>query len=277
MEKITNPIDQGIIRIGKDCHWGEETKFGYGVSLGNRIRIGKNVLIGNNVTIFDNVNIGDGTIIENNCMLGYGNLTSKRDDELSSVTEIGIGVIVRCNSVVYRGCRLGEKVIINHNVCLREGTIIGHHSRIGSGTCAEGNLVIGSYVGIHSQCHLTAHMKIGDYVFIAPFFLPTNDPLVVYKRSAIKERLAQEGKEKERGPVIKFGARIAGNVLILPEKVIGREAFIGAGAIVTKDVPDYGIVVSMGARGEYIKDVPTRERLREGIDFQRSDLTEPFD
>ena len=70
------------------------------------------------------------------------------------------------------------------------------------------------------------------------------------------------GRTKERfkfrkGPYIKIGARIGANSLLLPGKVIGREAFVAAGSIVTKDVPDYKLV--MGAPAKVLRDVPSKE------------------
>lgn len=250
----------------------------YGVNVifgnnGSRPKIGSGTIIGNNVRIGDKVEIGKNCTIEDNVQLGYSHMTSKREDEIPENTLIGDNVVVRCNSVIYKGCNIGNNSIINHGVYLREGTIIGKHTKIGSGTCAEGNLTIGSYCAIHSQCHLTAHMEIGDYVFIAPFFLPTNDPWIVYKRSSLKERLIKERKQKERGPIIKFGARIGGGVIVIPEITIGREAFIAAGAVVTRDIPDFGIVRSKAVRAELMSmQVKEEDRLKPFIDYNPDEV-----
>jgi acetyltransferase-like isoleucine patch superfamily enzyme len=96
-------------------------------------------------------------------------------------------------------------------------------------TVFEGDTVIGNRVLIHSQCHITKGVIIEDDVFIAPLFCGANTPRIVHGRdySLILEPYH-----------IRRAARIGIGVSILPEVTIGANALIGAGSVVTRNVPD---------------------------------------
>lgn len=93
-------------------------------------------------------------------------------------------------------------------------------------------------------------MIIEDHVFIAPFFVGANTPKIVHGRDYPLELKPYR---------IKFGARIGIAVSVLPGVTIGREALIGAGSLVTKDVPDYA--VAFGRPAKIVRIVPIEERF----------------
>jgi acetyltransferase-like isoleucine patch superfamily enzyme len=226
------------------------------VKLGENISIGKNVKFGRNVILYDNVEIGDGSVIEHNCILGYDNLTHLRKDlevERPWKTLIGEDVLFRPNSIAYAGCTIGNNTRISGGVVMREFTEIGSHSYLGNGTVVEGYTKIGNHVGIHTQVHITAKVLIEDKVFIAPLTVLSNGFRITWQRPHLDT--------KEEGAKIRFGARIAIGVCTLPGIEIGREAMVGVGAVVTKDVPPFKIVVGVPAK--VVGDVPEEERIRE--------------
>jgi acetyltransferase-like isoleucine patch superfamily enzyme len=211
------------------------------VKLGENISIGKNVKFGRNVILYDNVEIGDGSVIEHNCILGYDNLTHLRKDfevEKPWKTLIGEDVLFRPNSIAYAGCRIGNNTRISGGVVMREFTEIGSHSYLGNGTVVEGYTKIGNHVGIHTQVHITAKVLIEDKVFIAPLTVLSNGFRITWQRPHLDT--------KEEGA---------------PGIEIGREAMVGVGAVVTKDVPPFKIVVGVPAK--VVGDVPEEERIRE--------------
>jgi len=219
---------------------------------GKNIKISKNVKIGKNVIIYDNVEISDDAIIEHNVVLGYNNLTHLRPEykDKPLITKIGKNVLIRPNSVIYAGSSIGEHSMINQNVVLREFTEIGHHSSIGSLCMCEGYTRIGNYTTVHSQVHLTAKMIIEDYVFVGPLAGTANGYRVSYFRDIPRV---------EKGPHIKKGAIIGAHALLLPGVIIGEQAIVAAGAVVTKDVPDFKVV--MGIPAKIIRDIEDEERL----------------
>jgi len=210
----------------------------------------RGVKIGNNVHIYDGVVVDEDAQIENNSVIGYPNLTKKRCDTVRASTYIGKRSIVRTNSVIYQGCRIGHDTWINHNVVLREETVVGDHTTIGCLTKCEGYTTIGSFCAIHAQCHLTALLTVQDYVFFGAAVITTNGDRIDHYRRFHTE---------EKGPTVEIGARIGSGVILLPKITIGREALIGAGAVVTKDIPAFKIAYGVPAR--VVGDVPEEERL----------------
>lgn len=188
-------------------------------------KIGTNVKLGKNVKIYPNVFIG------NNCEIGDN-------------TIIHYGAFIEHDCVVGNNCRVGTHAVLRRGTQIKDYSVFSHLS------VSEGNNCIGNHVTVQSQCHITEGIVIEDWVFIAPFFIGANTRRISHGRKKI--RLIKEP------PHIKFGARIAVNVTVLPKVIIGREALIGAGSVVTKDIPDFAIAFGVPAkvRGE----VPTDER-----------------
>jgi acetyltransferase-like isoleucine patch superfamily enzyme len=103
---------------------------------------------------------------------------------------------------------------------------------------------------IQAEAYITAYSTLEEHVFIAPCVVTTNDNFMgrTEKRKALL-----------KGPTIRRGARVGGGAILCPGIVIGEEAFIGAGAVVTKDVPPRKVMVGSPAR--VLRDVPDDELL----------------
>ena len=169
---------------------------------------------------------------------------------ISDGTKIGEGTIVQAGAVIEDDCVIGRNCRIGYHAVLRRGTRIGDNSIFGTLSASEGWNEIGSHVTIQSQCHITEDVKIEDWVFIAPLFCGANTMRIVHGRDY---QLVKEGY------TIKSGARIAIGVNVLPAVTIGRDALIGAGAVVTRDIPDYAI--AFGSPAKVVGEVPEDERL----------------
>lgn len=128
---------------------------------------------------------------------------------------------------------IGDHTLIGPFNFIRNGTTIGKNCKIGPMNVFEGSTVnMGNNVRIGTHVNLGFGTVIEDFVFIAGHFTGANDNEIVWCR---------KGFEPEPYK-IKFGARIGLGVVVLPGIVIGKEAFVGAGSLVTKDVNDYEIV-----------------------------------
>lgn len=172
-------------------------------------------------------------------------------------TRIGKGTRILTGAIVYNGCTIGEKCLIADHASIRENCTIGDHSVIGRNVCIEMNTHIGSHVLIETQAHITGNMTIEDYVFIGPNVTTMNDKVMGHPlqfRSKLRESV------NLIGPTIKRGARIGSAASILPGVVVGEEAVVGAGAVVTKDVPPYTVVIQNPAKT--VKKVPENEWLQ---------------
>ena len=161
---------------------------------------------------------------------------------------------------------LHESSYVDDNVIIKSGTKIWHFSHIQTGAmigknCTIGqnvnignNVKIGDYVKIQNNVSVYEGVEIEDYVFCGPSMVFTN---VLFPRSEFPQR----GSEYYNKTLIKKSASIGANSTIVCGNTIGRYAFIGAGAVVTKDIPDYALVV--GNPGEIIGWVNKKgERLK---------------
>jgi acetyltransferase-like isoleucine patch superfamily enzyme len=183
-------------------------------------------VIGEGAQIFEPVTIGFPSR-ENMGKTGYQGST------------IGNHAVLRSGTIIYCDVIIGDNFQSGHNTLIREKTRIGDRAAIGTATVIDGNTSIGNDVNLQSMVYIPTNTTIGDHVFIGPNAVLTND------------RYPPSGCLK--GPIVKAGAVIGANATILPGVCIGNEAFVAAGSIVTRDVPDYMMAIGNPAR---IKELP---------------------
>ena len=217
--------------------------------LGEGVELGANVEIGANVVIHDGTVIGDGVVIQDNVVLGKQPKLSKRSTSAKKAPlaplQIGAGSAICSGAVIYAGTVLGADVIIGDQASVRERCTLGEGVVVGRGVCVENDVPIGAFTKIQSNSYITAYSELEDHVFIAPCVTTTNDNFM--------------GRTEERhalikGAIIRRGARVGGGVVILPGIEIGAEAFVAAGALVTRDVPAGKLVAGLPA--QVWRDVP---------------------
>jgi acetyltransferase-like isoleucine patch superfamily enzyme len=163
--------------------------------------------------------------------------TAKRED--LPPAEIGEGTIVSTGAVVFAGAKVGARVILGDQSCVRERVVVGDDVVIGRGSLVENDTTIGAMTKIQAEAYITAYSTLEDHVFVAPCVVTTNDNFM--GRTERRHGLI-------KGPTIRRGARIGGGAILLPGIEIGEEAFVGAGAVVTKDVERRMLVVGNPAR-----------------------------
>jgi len=163
--------------------------------------------------------------------------TAKRDP--LPPTEIGDGTVVSTGAVVFAGSTIGARVILGDQSCVRERVTIGDDVVLGRGSLIENDTTVGALTKIQADAYITAYSTLEDNVFIAPCVVTTNDNFM--GRTEARHAL-------RKGPTIRRGARIGGGAVLCPGVEIGEEAFVGAGAVVTKDVPARMLVVGNPAR-----------------------------
>jgi acetyltransferase-like isoleucine patch superfamily enzyme len=134
--------------------------------------------------------------------------------------------MIRGNFTAEEGVIVPDDLDTGYNVVLRKDVMVGRNVKIWSGTVIDPGAVIGDNVRIHCNCYISQGCVIEDDVFIGPGTVLLNDKYPV--------RTDSECWEPVR---VCKGAIIGGGCTILPGVTIGSYAFIGAGAVVTKDVP----------------------------------------
>jgi len=174
--------------------------------------------------------------------------TAKRE-ELPPL-ELGAGTVVSTGAVVFAGTTIGERVIVGDQACVRERCSIGDDVVIGRGSLVENDTTVGALTKIQAHAYITAYSLLEDNVFIAPCVITTNDNFM---------GRTERRHELIKGPTIRRGARVGGGAVLLPGIEIGEEAFIGAGAVVIRDVPARALMVGNPAR--QLREVPDEELL----------------
>ncbi len=140
---------------------------------------------------------------------------------------IGPGARLRSGTVLYDGTRIGCGLQTGHGVVIREDCEIGDDVSVWSNTVIDYGCRIGDRVKIHCNCYVAQFTELGDDVFLAPGVTIANDLYPGDERSAALMA----------GPWVGPGAQIGVNVTILPYVRIGPGALVGAGSVVTRDIP----------------------------------------
>lgn len=163
--------------------------------------------------------------------------TAKREPLPPAV--IGDGTIVSTGAVVFAGSTIGARVILGDQSCVRERVHVGDDVVLGRGSLIENDTSVGARTKIQADAYVTAYATLEEDVFIAPCVVTTNDNFM--GRTARRHDLI-------KGPTIRRGARVGGGAILCPGVEIGADAFVGAGAVVTKDVPARMLVFGNPAR-----------------------------
>jgi len=185
--------------------------------------------------IFDNVVIGEGTIIMEPCIIGQPP-RGKKPGELPLV--IGKNCIIRPFTTIYAGNVIGDNVQTGQCVSIRENNKIGNGTSIGTNSVLEFDNVIGSNSRIHTGCFLEM-TTIGNDVFLGPHVVFTDDPHPMN---------CPRYTECLGGATVEDLAKIGANSTLLPGVVVGRHSLVGAGSVVTKDVPPEAVVAGNPAK-----------------------------
>jgi acetyltransferase-like isoleucine patch superfamily enzyme len=181
--------------------------------------------------------LGEGVKVLENAVVGKQPSLSPRSTakrEPLPPAKIGDGTIVSTGAVVFAGTRIGARVIVGDQACVRERVDIGDDVVVGRGVLVENDTTVGALTKIQAHAYVTAYSTLEDNVFIAPCVVTTNDNFM---------GRTERRHELIKGPTIKRGARVGGGAILCPGIVVGEEAFVGAGAVVTKDVDARMLVV----------------------------------
>lgn len=219
------------------------------VVIGARVKIGPATKIGNGVVIHDETVLGAGVNVLDNAVLGrrpqgVGSMTRAPRTDLGPL-QIGDGCVVGACVVLYRGTTIGRDTLLGDLSSIREECTVGDNSIIARGVTVNYNTRIGSRVKIQDNTHLTGNMIVEDGVFVSVLVATANDNAM--------DR-GPHDPSKFGGPIIRRGASIGAAAVLLPGITIGEYAVVGAGAVVSYDVPPRKLVAGNPAR--VVKDVP---------------------
>lgn len=182
-----------------------------------------------NYKIHPNVKIGENTKLGDFVIIGEPP-REKNSGELKTI--IGENAIIRSHTIIYSGNNIGDNFQTGHGVMIREKNWIGNNVSIGTHSVIEHHVKIENNVRIHSQAFIPEKSILEEGCWIGPHVVLTN----------ARHPLCPKVKECLRGALIRRGAKIGANVTILPGVIIGENALVGAGSVVTKDIPAESVV-----------------------------------
>ena len=192
--------------------------------------------------VYEGTVLGEGVRVLENAVVGkqpsLGVSSTAKRDPLPPTT-VGDGTVISTGAIVFAGSAIGANCIVGDQSCIRERVAMADNCILGRGSLIENDTTVGAGTRIQAEAYITAYSTLEEDVFIAPCVVTTNDN---FMGRTEKRRVLM------KGPTIRRGARVGGGAVLLPGVEVGEEAFIGAGAVVTKNVPPRKLVVGSPAR-----------------------------
>ena len=229
-------------------------------NISKKANIASTAIIHDNVTIEDDVVVHDYVVIYSGAVIKKGveiydhctigklpttpGSTARTYSSEYGVTTIGESCILCPGVVIYTGTEIGHNTLLGDNCSIREKCKVGEYCIISRLVTVNYETTIGNYTKIMDNTHITGNMTIGNHVFVSVLVSTTNDNTMGRAEDAV-DNLA--------GPIIEDYVTIGAGANILPSVKIGRNSIVGAGAVVTKEVPENKVV--MGIPAKIIRDV----------------------
>jgi acetyltransferase-like isoleucine patch superfamily enzyme len=183
--------------------------------------------------VHPNVSLGEGVVIEDFCIVG-----APFAGYAGEPTVIGEGSVIRSHTVIYAGNRIGPRFQTGNKANIRELNEIGADVSVGTLSVVEHHVRIGDGARIHTQAFVPEYSVLEAGAWIGPQAVLTN---ARYPRSP-------DAKARLQGPRVERNAKVGANATLLPGVVVGENALVGAGSVVTRDVPPAAIVAGNPAR-----------------------------
>lgn len=158
---------------------------------------------------------------------------------MSNDLKTNLGIFIHQSSYVDEGASIGTGTKIWHFCHVLSGAVIGSNCILGQNVSVSGKAVVGNRVKIQNNVSIYDSVIIEDDAFCGPSCVFTN---VINPRSFIERKL------EYRPTIVRQGASIGANATIVCGVTLGRYCLVGAGSVVTKDVPDYAMVYGVPAK-----------------------------
>ena len=189
--------------------------------------------IASTAIIHPEVRLGQNVTIEDFCIIG-----APFKGWNGEPTVIGDNAVIRSHTVIYAGNRIGRGFQTGNKANIRELNQIGDDVSVGTLSVVEHHVVIEDRVRIHTQAFIPEHSVLRESSWVGPNVVFTN----------ARYPLSPDAKTSLKGPTLEAGAKVGANSTLLPGVSVGKSALVGAGSVVTRDVPSRKIVVGNPAR-----------------------------
>lgn len=184
-------------------------------------------MISDTAKIYPDVVLGHNVIIEDFCIIGCP-FRGYRDEK----TIIGNNSVIRSGTVIYAGNHIGDNFHTGNKANIRELNKIGNNVSIGTLSVIEHHVIIHDGVRIHTQVFVPEYTVLEEECWLGPNVVITNARFPKHP----------DAKKELKSAHVQRNAKIGANATLLPGIVIGQNSLVGAGSVVTKDVPAYFIV-----------------------------------
>jgi len=198
-------------------------------------RLGAHVVVHPGTVIGEECEVQDGAVLGKPPKLARHSTAARGGGD---PLVIEAGAVVCCRAIVFAGASIGAGAIIGDQSYVRERAVIGERTVIGRGSCVDNDVRVGARVKVQTDVYLTAYSEVEDDVFVGPGVCTTND-----------DTMSRHDRAYElRGARIRRAARVGGGSVLTPGVEVGEEAFVAAGAVVTRDVAPRAVVMGVPAR-----------------------------
>lgn len=246
MSKVSRHAVVETESIGQGVTIAEFAVIRSGVTLGDGVVIHPHAVIAEGVTVGPGVEVFPGAFIGKEPK-GAG--ATSRLPVFERRIDIGAGCSIGPHAVIFYDVTIGEGTLLGDGASIREQCRIGARCIVSRYVTLNYNARVGDRTKIMDLTHITGNTTIGSDVFVSTMVGMTND-------NAMGQHSYSEAEIK--GPTIEDFAMIGAGATLLPRVVIGRGATVGAGAVVTRDVPPG--VVAMGVPARWAEKAPSGER-----------------
>lgn len=206
-----------------------------------RVVLGDNVIVHSHVVINTDVKIGDNVEIFPGAIIGKipGGPSILRTPRFNKSIVVGNNCHIGPHAIIYYDVEIGDNTLIGDGASIREQCRIGKGCLISRYVTINYSTIIGDGTDIMDNTHITGKSTIGKHVFIAVLVSTAND-------SAVGK--AGYNENHIEGPSIEDNASIGIGATLLPGIHIGKNSLVGAGSVVTKDVPPGAVVMGIPAK-----------------------------
>jgi acetyltransferase-like isoleucine patch superfamily enzyme len=230
-------LEDGV-RIGAGASVGAHAVIARGAHLGAGASVGAHTVI------HEGVIVGDGCVVEDHVVLGKQPRLARGSSAASAAgTEhqplrLGARVTVCAGAVVFAGASIDDEAILGDQSYVRERASVGARTVIGRGSVLDNDASIGARVKVQTNVYVTAFSVVEDDVFLGPGVVTTND-----------DTMSRHGRQTPlRGATLRRACRIGGGAVLTPGVEVGEEAYLAAGAVLTRDLPPRAVAIGVPAR-----------------------------
>ncbi|HYZ79928.1 MAG TPA: DapH/DapD/GlmU-related protein [Solirubrobacteraceae bacterium] len=207
--------------------------------------LGAGCIVGSGSVVHAGTRLGERVLVEDGVVLGKRPRLRPGSSAEGTFGDLVVAddATICCGAVVYAGASIGRRAIVGDQSQVRERGVLGERSVLGRGSTIDFDTIVGARVSIQTLVYITAGTIVEDDAFIGPGVIMTND-----------DTMSRHGPDTPlRGATLRRACRVGGGVVLTPGVVIGEEAFVAAGAVVVRDVPERAVV--MGVPGRVVRRV----------------------